>query len=206
MNNPQNLTRFNVSFSALVVKLDKSNGTRNEKTMNFRNTRSAFAAALLCCSFLLIQACASIDPDYEQPTVTLSSFKALPSGGGMPTFEIGLHVLNPNSSPFRLEGIVYTISVQGHDVVKGVGKDFPVLEGYSEQTVKLTATANLLAGIRLVMDMMNTPAEDLQYEFEAKLDTGGFGRSIRVKEKGSFRMNGKDTDKDISDTPADPIT
>lgn len=174
--------------------------------MILKNTSSAFATVLLCFTFLLIQACASIDPDYEQPTVTLSSFKALPSDGGIPAFEIGLHVLNPNSSPFRLEGIVYTISVQGHDVVKGVGKDFPVLEGYSEQTVKLTATANLLAGIRLVMDMMNTPAEDLQYEFEAKLDTGGFGRSIRVKETGSFRMNGKNTVNDIGDTTTGPET
>ena len=78
-----------------------------------------------------------MDPDYEEPTVTLSSFRAMPSEGGIPTFEIGLHVLNPNASPFRLEGVVYTVSIQGHDVVKGVGKDFPVLEGYSEQTIKL---------------------------------------------------------------------
>lgn len=159
--------------------------------MILQNTRLPFATFFLCCSLLLIQACASIDPDYEQPTVTLSSFRALPSEGGIPTFEIGLHVLNPNSTAFRLEGVVYTVSVQGHDVVKGVGKDFPVLDAYSEQTIKLTATANLLAGIRLVMDLMNSPNKDLQYQFEAKLDTGGFGRSIRVKESGSFRMNGK---------------
>jgi len=159
--------------------------------MILKNIRFPVAAFFLCCILVLLQACASIDPDYEQPTVTLSSFRALPSQGGVPTFEIGLHVLNPNSSPFRLEGIVYTVSIQGHDVVKGVGKDFPVLGAYSEQTVKLTATANLLAGIRLVMDLMNSPNQDLQYEFEAKLDTGGFGRAIRVREKGSFRMNGK---------------
>jgi len=159
--------------------------------MILQNTRLPFATFFLCCSLLLFQACASIDPDYEQPTVTLSSFRALPSEGGIPTFEIGLHVLNPNSTAFRLEGVVYTVSVQGHDVVKGVGKDFPVLDAYSEQTIKLTATANLLAGIRLVMDLMNSPNKDLQYQFEAKLDTGGFGRSIRVKESGSFRMNGK---------------
>jgi len=132
-----------------------------------------------------------MNPDYEDPTVTLSSFKAMPSEGGIPAFEIGLHILNPNASPFRLEGVVYTVSIQGHDVVKGVGRDFPVLEGYSEQTIKLTATANLLAGIRLVMDLMNSPGTDLNYEFEAKLDTGHFGRSIRIREDGSFRMNGK---------------
>jgi len=138
----------------------------------------------------MIQACATMDPDYENPTVTISSFRALPSDGMVPRFEIGLHILNPNTSAFQLEGIVYTVSIQGHDVVKGVGKDFPLLEGYSEQTVKLTATANMLAGVRLIMDLMKSPNEDLEYEFEAKLDTGGFGRSIRIKETGSFRMNG----------------
>ena len=77
-----------------------------------------------------------------------------------------------------------------------------MLEGYSEQTIKLTATANLFAGIRLVMDLMNSNKEDLRYEFEAKLDTGGFGRSIRVKETGSFRMDGKNRANDIiNDTP-----
>ncbi len=167
--------------------------------MIFKNARLLFTTFFLCSSLLLLQACASMDPDYEEPTVTLSSFRAMPSEGGIPTFEIGLNVLNPNAAPFRLEGVVYTVSIQGHDVVKGVGKDFPVLEGYSEQTVKLTATANLFAGIRLVMDLMNSSDKDLNYEFEAKLDTGGFGRSIRIKENGSFRMDGKNAANDITE-------
>jgi hypothetical protein len=174
--------------------------------MNLQVARRGYAIVLLSCSFLLIQACASIDPDFEQPSVSLSSFRTLPSEGGMPTFEIGLHILNPNSTPFRLEGVVYTVSIQGHDVFKGVGKDFPVLEGYSEQTIKLTAAANLFAGIRLVMDLMNSPNESLEYEFEAKLDTGGFGRSIRVKEKGEFRMDGKNVPNESTKKVADPVT
>lgn len=174
--------------------------------MGIKTTRLVIQAILLCGSLLLLQACASMDPDYEEPSVTLSSFRALPSDGGMPNFEIGLHIINPNSTPFRLEGVVYTVSVQGHDVVKGVGKDFPVLEGYSEQTIKLTASANLFAGVRLVMDLVNSPGEDLEFEFEAKLDTGGFGRSIRVKEKGSFRMDGKNRANDIVNNSPQPET
>lgn len=159
--------------------------------MIYKNTSLSLATLILVFSFLMLTSCQTLDPDYEEPTVTISSFRALPSEDMVPAFEIGLHILNPNSGSFKLEGIVYTVSIQGHDVVKGVGKDFPVIEGYSEQTVKLTATANLFAGIRLVMDLMNSTKEDLEYEFEAKLDTGGFGRSIRIKEKGSFRLDGK---------------
>lgn len=68
-----------------------------------------------------------------------------------------------------------------------------VIEGYSEETIKLTAAANLFAGMRLVMDLMRESRGNLEFEFEARLDTGGFGRSIRIKEKGSFRMDGKNS-------------
>jgi LEA14-like dessication related protein len=165
-----------------------------------KKARFPCAGFVVCLFVLVLQACTNLDPDYEEPTVTISSFRTLPSEGMVPTFEIGLHILNPNSSTFHLEGIVYTVSVQGHDVVKGVGKDFPEIEGYSEQTVKLTATANLFAGVRLIMDLVKSPEEELEYEFEAKLDKGGFGRSLRIKEKGSFRMNGDQPPQDTGST------
>ena len=147
-----------------------------------------FTSALLLV--ILLPACATLDPDYEEPTVTLSSFRAIPSEGMVPAFEIGLRILNPNSQTLKLEGIVYTISLQGRELVKGVGKDFPPIEGYSEGNVTLTASANLLAGIRFIGDMMGSPGENLEYEFKAKLDMGGLFPSIRISETGNFNLSG----------------
>ena len=137
----------------------------------------------------ILSACATMSPDYEEPTVTLSSFKAIPSEGMVPSFEIGLRIINPNSQALNLDGIVYTVSLQGYELVKGVGKDFPVIEGYSEGVVTLTASANLLAGIRFVGDMMQNKGESLEYEFKAKLDLGGLYPSIKVKEAGQINLN-----------------
>lgn len=146
--------------------------------------------SILALTFtLLVSACATLSPDYEEPTVMLSSFKALPSEGMVPAFEIGLRIINPNSQPLNLEGIVYTISLEGYELVKGVGKDFPVIEGYSEGTVKLTAAANLLAGIRFVTNMMQEQRDSFDYEFKAKLDLGGLHPSIRIKENGQINLN-----------------
>ena len=162
---------------------------------------SRIVGLMLIVLVLGLPACANLNPDYEDPTVTISSFRALPSEGMVPSFEIGLRILNPNASTFNLKGIVYTVSIQGHDVVKGVGKDFPEIEGYSEQSVKLTATANLFAGVRLIMDLMKSTDKDIEYEFEARLDKSGFGPSIRIKEKGLFRMDDKTTE-----TKSDGVT
>ncbi len=137
-----------------------------------------------------LSACASMSPGYEEPTVTLSSFKALPSEGMVPAFEIGLRIINPNSQALNLDGIVYTISLEGYELVKGVGKDFPVIEGYSEGEVSLTAAANLLAGIRFVGDMMQSQRNSMEYEFKAKLDLGGLYPSIKVREVGEINLDG----------------
>lgn len=139
---------------------------------------------------ILLSSCATLSPDYEEPTVTLSSFRAIPSEGMVPAFEIGLRIINPNAQDLALEGVVYTISLAGHDLVKGVGKDFPVIEGYSEGDIKLTASANLLAGIRFVGDMMQAQGEAIDYEFEAKLDLSGLYPSIRVRESGKIDLSG----------------
>ena len=145
--------------------------------------------ALLC---LLLSSCATMRPGYEEPTVALNSFKALPSEGMTPSFEIGLTVLNPNPEPLNIQGIVYTVSVAGHDLVKGVGKDFPVIEGYSEGQLNLFATTKLLSAIRLITDLMQQQEQQkaLEYRFEAKLDMGGLYPSVRIAETGEFRLDG----------------
>ncbi len=74
---------------------------------------------------LALSACATLGPDYEEPTVTLSSFKAIPSEGMIPAFEIGLRIINPNSRPLNLEGIVYTVSLEGYELDQGGRQGLP---------------------------------------------------------------------------------
>ena len=172
----------------------------SQQALQFKlNSLQALVGLLLADHILLIPillflaltlaGCATLDPDYEEPSVALTSFRALPSEGMVPAFEIGLRIINPNSQPLNLDGIVYTVSLEGHELVKGVGKDFPVIEGYSEGEVKLTAAANLLAGIRFVGDMMQERGESVEYEFKAKLDLGGLYPSIRVSERGEINLS-----------------
>jgi LEA14-like dessication related protein len=145
-----------------------------------------FSLAVALASTLA--ACATLNPDYEQPTVALTSFRALPSEGMAPTFEIGLRIINPNPDDLVLQGIVYTIALEDREVVKGVGKDFPVIEGYSQEDVTLTAGVDLLGGLQFLADMVRSPNPTLRYEFKARLDLAGMYPSIRVSEGGEFEL------------------
>ena len=146
--------------------------------------------SLVAVLTLLLGGCAGMGPGYETPTVTLSSFKALPSEGGLPAFEIGLRVINPNAEALELRGVAYTIRLDGHELIKGVGNELPIVEGYGEGEFKLTAAANLFGGIRLITDLMRNNRDTFKYEFEAKLDIGAFRPAIRVSEADEISLSG----------------
>ena len=62
---------------------------------------------------LLLQGCASLTQDLDPPKVSLTSFRALPSEGGAPRFEITLRVINPNTQTLDIAGISYSIELLG---------------------------------------------------------------------------------------------
>ena len=136
----------------------------------------------------ILQACAGMRPGYEKPTVTIRSFRPIASQGALPNFEIGLHVINPNREPLELQGVAYTISLNGHKLIKGVANELPVIDAYGEGSFKLTATASLFAGIRFISDLMKSPNDSVRYKLEAKLDVGSILPAIRIKDSGEISL------------------
>ena len=139
---------------------------------------------------VLLAGCAGLRPGWETPTVTVKSVRAIPSQGMLPEFEIDLHVVNPNRERLKLAGVSYTVSLEGHELIKGVGNDLPVIEGYGEGDITLNASADLFAGVGLIRELMSTQKNTLSYEFEAKLDPGALRPSIRVRDSGEVSLAG----------------
>jgi len=142
---------------------------------------------------VLLAGCAGLRPGWETPTVTVKSVRAIPSQGVLPEFEIDLHVVNPNREKLKLAGVSYTVSLEGHELIKGVGNDLPVIEGYGEGDITLNASADLFAGVGLIRELMSTQKNTVSYEFEAKLDPGALRPSIRVKDTGKVSLTGART-------------
>ena len=157
---------------------------------NSLGTRTAMHLASLLLVTGVLSACAGMSPGYETPTVSVQSFRPISSanGTGLPSFEIGLHVTNPNLAPLELAGVSYTISLDGKDVIKGVGNDLPVIDGYGEGSFTVTAGFDVFAGIQLFRSLMNKDSDSFDYSFDAKLDPGAFKRKIRVSDSGTISL------------------
>ena len=143
---------------------------------------------LLSVLLLTLSGCASLGRDYEEPTVLVTSFRSIPSEGMAPEFEVGLRIINPNPTDLALDGIVYTISLEDTEVIKGVGRDFPVIEAYSQEDVTLRASVQLLAGLRLFARLVGSEPGAIRYAFDAKLDLAGFYPSVHVSEEGELDL------------------
>jgi LEA14-like dessication related protein len=151
-----------------------------------RLTRIVVCLAL----FIAVIGCANLEPGFETPIVGVTSFRILPSEGAVPKFEIGLHIINPNRTSLKFEGLVYSVTLEGHKVLTGVSNNLPVIESYGEGDVVLIATADLLNSIGLFATLLQSQRETFDYKLDAKLDIGSFRPRIHVVKEGEISLQG----------------
>ena len=136
----------------------------------------------------LLPACALLQPAFETPEVQITSFAVIPSDSLAPRFEIGLHVINPNSMALKLEGLSYNVELEGHRVLSGVTNKLPVIDGYGEGDVVLQADADLISSLNLLADFVSRPREMVTYDLNAILNVGAFFPSIHVSKSGEITL------------------
>lgn len=143
---------------------------------------------ILLFVFFLLHGCAALQPEIDPPKVTLESFKALPSQGGSPRFEIKLRIANPNKQSFDIAGISYSVEIQGQELISGVTNEVPLIEAYSEEVVTLEAGLQLFHLLRLLAGLGMQPTDTLEYRFMGKIDFKGFVPTQRVEESGEITL------------------
>jgi LEA14-like dessication related protein len=125
-----------------------------------------FLAAIL----LVLSGCATLGPDFDEPTVELVSFKALPASGFEQNFEIGLKLTNPNSFELPFNGISCELSVAGETLARGVTADIPTAGAYGESRFVVPVSTSLIGGFKVIKALMDNQGQGISYQLKAKLD------------------------------------
>ncbi|GAB4196034.1 MAG: hypothetical protein Tsb002_29070 [Wenzhouxiangellaceae bacterium] len=154
-------------------------------------TNRLLTLLLLLLSSLNLSGCAALPPGYEMPVVNVLGLRPVSSSGVVPAFEIDLHIINPNRQALELEGIFYTVEIEGHRILSGVANQLPIVPAYGESDVTLGASVDVLSSITLLTDLMQQPRQQYEYYLDAKLDMGGFRRSLRVDKQGLISLPGR---------------
>ncbi|MBT8139248.1 MAG: LEA type 2 family protein [Gammaproteobacteria bacterium] len=128
----------------------------------------------LAAAFIIttLAACSALQLPLLSPDLQLVHIKPGDSGGLVPSFKVGLLVTNPNPQSLGLNGVSYTINLQGFDVITGSALDIPVVPAQGDALIELDAKLGLIEGAQLLAMMLAKPNRELDFSLEAKLDTG----------------------------------
>jgi LEA14-like dessication related protein len=137
---------------------------------------------------IMLSGCTLLNIGYETPSVSVTSFQIIPTPDLAPRFKIGLHIINPNNSPLKLEGIYYSLEIEGHDVIEGVNNQLPTIAAYAAGDIVLDATANIINSLRLIADLAQQTSGVCSYKLKAKLSPGMMRPSIRVVKQGEVSL------------------
>ncbi len=107
-----------------------------------------------------------------------------------PRFRIGLQVVNPNSRALTLNGMSYSVTIEGNRVLTGARGDLPTVPAYGMADFVIEASPDLFGSARLLGGLLNNPRDDLNYSFKANLDVGRLWPNITIEENGTFSTTG----------------
>ncbi|MCB1917752.1 MAG: LEA type 2 family protein [Rhodocyclaceae bacterium] len=120
-----------------------------------------------------LAACASLPIGLDAPDVNLVDIRVV--GGTLfeQRFELDLRVINPNRRPLDVEGVSFTVELNGRRFARGVSDQAFVVAALAEQVVTVPATTTLTQ----MLDQIGAPGSSrgLGYRIEGQVALGGFG-------------------------------
>ena len=153
--------------------------------MSFRYLPIAACLALAA----LLSACATMPRDFEQPGVSLVSVTPRADDDATPRFDIVLLVTNPNRGPLDIEGMSYRIRLDGAEVIEGAASEFPRIPAYGEAEVTVSARPNLFGGLSLLSGWVTGARDEIEFQFDARIDIGAFYPVIKVSRRGVIPLD-----------------
>lgn len=150
-----------------------------------------YRASLVLLLALLLQGCAALSPNFQEPDVQITAIDPLPANRtGDLRFRIHLRVYNPNDTDLALSGLYYTLNLAGHKVVTGTASDLPPIRAYGQDDIVVDASANLMGSFMAAAELLSMRGDTVPYTLEAKL---GLRRSIlpyiKVSKSGEIKLN-----------------
>ncbi len=160
--------------------------SHREAHRSVRRTAGSLVLLVVAVWMFQLGGCATLLPSFEKPSVTVTTFRPLPSSALAPSFEVGLRVANPNAIQLNLRGISYQVSLNGYLVADGAARDLPTIPAHGQAEFKVSVTVGLLEGVRFVNDLLKSKRSKVDYSFRATLDVGAMIPSINVEKTGSY--------------------
>jgi LEA14-like dessication related protein len=141
----------------------------------------------------LLGACATLGPYKEPPRVSLASIQPKEMGLLEQRYGLQLRILNPNDTAIPLEGLSYTIEINGREFAYGVSRQSVSIPAYGEALLDVDVISNLLNVLRQLQEMGTEKRSSLNYRLSGKLNLTSRVRSLPFEYEGELNYLPADT-------------
>jgi LEA14-like dessication related protein len=124
---------------------------------------------LLVFGVLLIGGCATMNNYPEQPRVSLVSIQPKEMTLLEQRYALQLRILNPNETAIPIEGLNYSVEINGREFAYGVSRQAVSIPPFGEALLDVDVVSNLLNVLQQMQEMSNEQQDSLQYRLSGKL-------------------------------------
>ena len=119
------------------------------------------ATVLVLLLALLLAGCAGLQSRQEAPRVTLVGIKVIEIGLLEQRFGLTLRVQNPDRAALDIDGISFTVEINGKSFAQGVGASEVRVPGFGETLLTVRASSTLLDIVEQLRDLeqRNAPVD-----------------------------------------------
>lgn len=133
---------------------------------------SRILAVLALC--LAAAGCATLGT-LEAPELKVTSFRVLEQEAGSleQRFAVGLRVINPNNRDIEVDGLDFSLDLNGRRLARGVSNENFTLPRLGEAETTVVVSTSLLDVLRQAVQLGQRQDEQLEYRLRGKLHLGG---------------------------------
>jgi LEA14-like dessication related protein len=148
---------------------------------------------ILVLLIALLGACATLGPYKEPPRVSLASIQPKEMGLLEQRYGLQLRILNPNDTAIPLEGLSYTLEINGREFAYGVSRQSVSIPAYGEALLEVDVVSNLLNVLQQVQEMSTEKGSSLKYRLSGKMSLASRIGSLPFNYQGELTYLPADT-------------
>jgi LEA14-like dessication related protein len=143
---------------------------------------------LLLAVLMLVGApgCATLQPDFEPPRITLVGLQPESVTLLEQKYLIQLRIQNPNEQALDIRGLHYDLELNGQSFLSGVSSESVVVPPFSDAVIRTQGVSTLLGYLRQIEELNKGARRALDYRLTGRVSVGDWPGGVRFDYQGEL--------------------
>lgn len=139
--------------------------------------------------------CSGLYQYADPPRVTLAGIRILDLNLFEQRYQLALRVQNPNRFDLPIEGMSYTLEVNGAEFAHGVNNQKNTIPALGEQVLQVGVVTNLLSTLEQLRRWEKQPPQQLDYRLKGKIQAANLAFDLPFQYSGKISLQGGESSR-----------